>query len=668
MSSLTLSQHFRNRRGGERGQEAGPVYTWEVVNNSGAALARGDVVVIDRANSTADIIYVTTTTTLNDPDVVGMVWSDAIANGAVGLVQYHGPTAYLKVDGTTDIAKGDLLGTFTTAKIASKATSAAFARALEAYSTNDSNGVIDAFINCMAFVSSVIPGGTLLFADGSAAAPGVAPLSDQDNGLYRIGANNLGIAAGGTKILDIATTGLGVTGTLTVTGQILAADGTVALPGYAFNGSGGANDGFYRYANGGVAAVSDGVATFAMGGSTLRILSTHTLSWSSGDPTSVASDAILARDAAGIIAQRNSTNAQVQRIYNTFTTVTTVGEWFEVDWQTTANTCLIRTNAGSSTGTVRALTIQPATQPTAATAGAAISVVSGASTANVAGALSFTVGSCGGGTNNAAMTFTGGAGGGSSGATGGNASAISVSGAAGGQSTNASGTGGIGSTITLTGGTGGSASGATSSTGGKGGSLSFVAGNGGTITGTTTAIGGAGGDFAITAGNGATATTGSANTAGVGGSVTITAGNAGAAGGNVNGGVITLTPGTATGSGTAGNVVISRGGLVITAGGLTVTAGVATFTAGATLVTTAALTFGEGGNIVAGTSTGTKIGTDAAQKLSIWNAAPIVQPTTGVAAATFAANTSLIANDTATFDGYTIGQVVKALRNIGLLA
>ncbi len=47
---------------------------------------------------------------------------------------------------------------------------------------------------------------------------------------------------------------------------------------------------------------------------------------------------------------------------------------------------------------------------------------------------------------------------------------------------------------------------------------------------------------------------------------------------------------------------------------------------------------------------------------------PIVQPTTAIAAATFVANTSLIANDTATFDGYTIGQVVKALRNLGWLA
>lgn len=54
--------------------------------------------------------------------------------------------------------------------------------------------------------------------------------------------------------------------------------------------------------------------------------------------------------------------------------------------------------------------------------------------------------------------------------------------------------------------------------------------------------------------------------------------------------------------------------------------------------------------------------------LSFFGNSPIAQPTTGSAAATFVANTSLIANDSATFDGYTIGQVVKALRNYGLLA
>lgn len=73
-------------------------------------------------------------------------------------------------------------------------------------------------------------------------------------------------------------------------------------------------------------------------------------------------------------------------------------------------------------------------------------------------------------------------------------------------------------------------------------------------------------------------------------------------------------------------------------------------------------------NIITDTTTGMKVGTGTTQKLGFWNATPIVQPTTAVAAATFVANTSGIVNDTATFDGYTMGQIVKALRNAGLLA
>jgi hypothetical protein len=79
-------------------------------------------------------------------------------------------------------------------------------------------------------------------------------------------------------------------------------------------------------------------------------------------------------------------------------------------------------------------------------------------------------------------------------------------------------------------------------------------------------------------------------------------------------------------------------------------------------------THAEATNMILGTSNGTKIGTATNQKLGFWNATPIVQPTTAGAAATFVANTSGIANDSATFDGYTIGQVVKALRNMGALA
>ena len=80
------------------------------------------------------------------------------------------------------------------------------------------------------------------------------------------------------------------------------------------------------------------------------------------------------------------------------------------------------------------------------------------------------------------------------------------------------------------------------------------------------------------------------------------------------------------------------------------------------------VTIADGYNLASGTTTGSKLGTATSQKLGVWNATPIVQPTTGVAAATFTANSGTAVNDASTFDGYTIGQVVKALRNIGWLA
>jgi hypothetical protein len=73
-------------------------------------------------------------------------------------------------------------------------------------------------------------------------------------------------------------------------------------------------------------------------------------------------------------------------------------------------------------------------------------------------------------------------------------------------------------------------------------------------------------------------------------------------------------------------------------------------------------------DIILGTTTGTKIGTATTQKLSLWNATPDVQPTTAITAAAFVANTSGIVDDTATFGGYTLGQIVAALKRIGALA
>jgi hypothetical protein len=74
-------------------------------------------------------------------------------------------------------------------------------------------------------------------------------------------------------------------------------------------------------------------------------------------------------------------------------------------------------------------------------------------------------------------------------------------------------------------------------------------------------------------------------------------------------------------------------------------------------------------NLVLGSTSGTMIGTSITQKLAFWNATPIVQPTIAITASTFIANpsTNTVFNES-TFDGYTIAQIVKALRSVGLLA
>jgi hypothetical protein len=77
---------------------------------------------------------------------------------------------------------------------------------------------------------------------------------------------------------------------------------------------------------------------------------------------------------------------------------------------------------------------------------------------------------------------------------------------------------------------------------------------------------------------------------------------------------------------------------------------------------------GEANNIAVGTTTGTKIGTATTQKLGFWNKTPVVQPTTGISGATFVADSGTSIHETSTFDGYTISQVVAALRQLGILA
>ena len=74
---------------------------------------------------------------------------------------------------------------------------------------------------------TITPSGSVHAAAGSVGNPSLAFNSDQDTGLFSIGANNIGVAAGGAKVLDIATTGLGVTGTLSVSGVATLGAGAI---------------------------------------------------------------------------------------------------------------------------------------------------------------------------------------------------------------------------------------------------------------------------------------------------------------------------------------------------------------------------------------------------------------------------------------------------------
>jgi hypothetical protein len=68
---------------------------------------------------------------------------------------------------------------------------------------------------------------------------------------------------------------------------------------------------------------------------------------------------ILTADADNILAQRNFTNAQALRVYGLYTDASNY-ERFAIDWQTTSNRCLLRTEA-AGTGTLRGMSIQQAT-------------------------------------------------------------------------------------------------------------------------------------------------------------------------------------------------------------------------------------------------------------------------------------------------------------------
>lgn len=69
--------------------------------------------------------------------------------------------------------------------------------------------------------------GPLKGYSGSVSAPGYTFSADTNSGMYRIGADNIGLAVGGTKIIDVSSTGVDITGTVTANGLALFPSGMV---------------------------------------------------------------------------------------------------------------------------------------------------------------------------------------------------------------------------------------------------------------------------------------------------------------------------------------------------------------------------------------------------------------------------------------------------------
>lgn len=133
--------------------------------------------------------------------------------------------------------------------------------------------------------------GVLAILAGAAGAPGLAVAGDFDTGVYAPAPNTLAVTVGGTEALRAAA------GLVTVTGALQPeAHNTRDLGSASF-----AWRNIYAGTN-------------VIAGNDLRTTSnTGTVQWGS------AADVVLAREGAGILALRNSTNAQTFRAYETYT-------------------------------------------------------------------------------------------------------------------------------------------------------------------------------------------------------------------------------------------------------------------------------------------------------------------------------------------------------------
>lgn len=127
-----------------------------------------------------------------------------------------------------------------------------------------------------------------------------------------------GIISASSGDITLPSNNLSITGTLTTTGNIIAPQGAVATPSIVFTGA--TTTGF-SYISASTSTVysqaGGGVVSFATDRFKLR--SNALLAWTSTTDPTGTSDTILTRDAANVLAMKNSTTAQEFRVYGTTT-------------------------------------------------------------------------------------------------------------------------------------------------------------------------------------------------------------------------------------------------------------------------------------------------------------------------------------------------------------
>ena len=105
--------------------------------------------------------------------------------------------------------------------------------------------------------------------NGTAGSPSLNFGSETNTGIYRPGAGRFGVSILGNLVLDIIAAGLSVTGGVTVTTTVTTASGTAAAPAITFTGD--TDTGIYRTGANGVGITVNGsqVARFETTGMTV---------------------------------------------------------------------------------------------------------------------------------------------------------------------------------------------------------------------------------------------------------------------------------------------------------------------------------------------------------------------------------------------------------------